>query len=744
MASEALEELWIHTFLPRTRKLLSLSQRPLYLYEQSTNGQPKKALSPRILLLWRFEEMVKDKYNMYLRQYIARTLQDSMEVHKVAALRTGAALMRTAPEGETILLPLLVNKIGDPSRKVVSIAAHEMRKLLKFHRAMQPIVAREVQQLAHRPQLSSRALYNSITFLNQLVLHKQDNIQGESLASSLIKTYFRLFEVAIKPSTENGLQSRLLSALLTGVNRAHLVHQAPPAAATQALLLLFHVSVGSHNDGAGNVKVRVDESAGAKGRRDRFYRALYAVLSRPNVLEAGKHMTMFYNLLYKAMKHDKEDVRVVAFAKRLLCTTMHSGSSTIAATLFLLDEIGKHHAVVRTSCLEMLSDDEISRRLDVQKREPLGAVVDKAGNAVTSGPCPLWEIASCKFHYHPAVQKLASTFGKIDYMGDPLKDFSLAPFLDKFAYRNPKSSEKVAAKLKRNESIAERRSGTVSHIQNMFALPVNDPSNLNRKYFKAEEEFFHNFFVEQARRDKSKGVVRHKSEREKIESSANADWDTDSDEEAFVDSLAEKLLSEKHGPVDVDDDFSFDGDNEFDEAGGSDGGDSFDDDDNGNDDDEDGGEFGDEDYGDDDDDEDEDAEHVKHKMRFRNSEDGIEDGFMDDSDSDGDGGELGVDFADFDGMDAFADGGEDEEEDNDDLDEEEDDENAKRGGKRGKKGEKQPLFASAEDYEEMIAQSMMDVKRPTAPDTERNVKSHKSRPWPGAAEGSRQKKRHKR
>ena len=67
-----------------------------------------------------------------------------------------------------------------------------------------------------------------------------------------------------KDSSSSGMKSRLLSALLTGVNRAHpylpkkdaameqhidalyrISHTAPPAAATQALILFFQLAVGS-------------------------------------------------------------------------------------------------------------------------------------------------------------------------------------------------------------------------------------------------------------------------------------------------------------------------------------------------------------------------------------------------------------------------------------------------------------------------------------------------------------------
>ena len=216
--------------------------------------------------------------------------------------------------------------------------------------------------------MSPRALYNCIIFLNQLQLTSQyyddsstssssDKQQRtSSLPASLVKTYFLLFEVAVQKQKEEGSKSaRLLSALLTGVNRAHpylpqqdqdleqhmdslyrVVHTGPPSATTQALMLLFHVAIGSaptcNPDNATTINEKdsttnKNKTQQYKMRQDRFYRALYATLVLPSVVASGKHLTMYFNLLYKAMKQDDNISRVNAMAKRLLCTTMHANST---------------------------------------------------------------------------------------------------------------------------------------------------------------------------------------------------------------------------------------------------------------------------------------------------------------------------------------------------------------------------------------------------------------------------------
>ena len=158
LAAEALEDLFVNTFLPPDRKMLTLAQRPLYLYEHCDDDQvspspsnkeknkknktTKKTLSPRILLLWRFEEMVKEKYHQFLRDHLVSTLREGLEVQKIAALRTATILLRSVPEGENVLLDMTVNKLGDPTKKVAAAAGYELRKVLRQHPAMLNVVAR--------------------------------------------------------------------------------------------------------------------------------------------------------------------------------------------------------------------------------------------------------------------------------------------------------------------------------------------------------------------------------------------------------------------------------------------------------------------------------------------------------------------------------------------------------------------------------------------------------------------------
>ena len=149
MAAEALMDLFTNTLLPTTRKLISLDARPLSIYDDG--HEAKRNISPRILLLWRFEEILKNKYSLFITQYLGRTLSQkstsALDLTKITALRTACTMLKDIPEGEQMLLSMVVNKIGDPSKKIAAAAGHELRRLLEAHSAMAMIVAREVRNV---------------------------------------------------------------------------------------------------------------------------------------------------------------------------------------------------------------------------------------------------------------------------------------------------------------------------------------------------------------------------------------------------------------------------------------------------------------------------------------------------------------------------------------------------------------------------------------------------------------------
>lgn len=637
LAGEALVDLFLNTYLPPDRKLYGMNARPLMEYYEN----PTKTLSPRILVLWRMEELIKEKYRAFVNLLMQWCSTDtssnnakssnqtllmnnmtgsSNELQKIMALKTCAHLLSQRPENEGILLQTIVNKMGDPHKKTAAAAGHALRNILDQHPVMIHVISREVMQLAHRPKLSEKAMYHCIIFLNQLQLkHTPDH---NKLASELVSTYFRFFQMTVQynhdnedekstskknhPNNHNGMKSRLLSALLTGVNRAHpflpvqdslqdqerinalykIAHYtSSPGTSTQALMLLNHLVIGVPSDPSSTVSSSPSPSSqnSSSEKQNRFYKTLYSTLSSPTMLCQGgtkHHLTLYFNLLYKSMKRDTHSHRVVAFAKRLLhtvCHAMENPCGVMTASLFLLSEVSRHQPVLKSfinSAALSSSEQEKTYEYDTNKRDPRMAFGDASGhnNTSTTNLPKLWEVYLYQHHFHPSVQKFAVTYldekrgNVIDYGGDPLRDFALMPFLDRFAYRHPKARDRTKQSSdKESKNIFEK---TVS--QKSKHINVNDEQFWNhpKTRISVDNEFFLKFFKERARRDAVKGIVRGSEKKspgddddaaldqviakneERAEGADDAvlqkleedGWDTDPEEEAFANELAEKLM----------------------------------------------------------------------------------------------------------------------------------------------------------------------------------------------------------
>ncbi|KAK2997111.1 hypothetical protein RJ639_025401 [Escallonia herrerae] len=340
---EALKEMFISSLLP-DRKLKSLFQRPVNHLPESKDGYT-------LLLFWHWEECLKQRYERFIFA-LEEASRDMLAVLKDKALKTIYALLKSKSEQERRLLSALVNKLGDPLNKAASNADYHLSKLLSDHPNMKAVVIDEVDNFLFRPHLGLRSKYHAVNFLSQIRLsHRGD---GPKVAKRLVDVYFALFKVLIseageskmnksstkehhkgpssskdkdtKSSSESHVEmdSRLLTALLTGVNRAFPFVSSNEAddiieVQTPMLFQLVH----SKNFNVGVQALMLLDKISSKNQivSDRFYRALYSKLLLPAAMNSSKASEleeMFIGLLLRAMKSDINLKRVSAFAKRLL------------------------------------------------------------------------------------------------------------------------------------------------------------------------------------------------------------------------------------------------------------------------------------------------------------------------------------------------------------------------------------------------------------------------------------------
>ena len=141
-----------------------------------------------------------------------------------------------------------------------------------------------------------------------------------------------------------------------------------------------------------------------------------------------------------------------------------------AATLLVVSEVIQARTDIRLALYGMdgfnktakadEDSDEEENFVDVDREEDQKAIkADKVERTVSTydsvkiepkyanaEDSPLWELATLARHCHPTICKWAEVLliGKpIEYVGDPLLDFSIANFLDRVSYKNPKASDKI-------------------------------------------------------------------------------------------------------------------------------------------------------------------------------------------------------------------------------------------------------------------------------------------------------------
>ncbi|NXJ83467.1 CEBPZ protein, partial [Trogon melanurus] len=551
MALDTFKELLISDLLPDNRKLWSFSQRPFNNIEKMSSGN--RDSRDRRLILWYFEHHLKLQVAEFV-QALETLSHDSLTATKSRALAVAHELLCNKPEQEKVLLVQLVNKLGDPQNKIATKASYLLEVLLHKHPNMKGVVCSEVERLLYRSNINVKTQYYAICFLNQIVLSHEES----ALASKLITIYFSFFRNCIK---KKDVESKMLSALLCGVNRAYpyaetgdekvkeqmdtlfkVLHLVNFGTSVQALMLLFQVM-----DSQQTVS-------------DRYYAALYKKLLDPALATCSKP-SMFLNLVYKSLKADVVLRRVKAFVKRLLQVTCGQMPPFICGTLYLLSELLKVKPELRVQLQDHAeSDDEECFKDQEEAEEAEERFVDadkeiggekstmensaKTKNSSSTASwvhhlnmggrksgasydpmhrsplycgaenTSLWELKKLSEHFHPSVALFAKTIlegNHIQYSGDPLQDFTLMRFLDRFVYRNPKLH-----KGKENTSSVVMQPKKKQFMKDMRNLAVNSKEFCAKDESKipVDEVFFHRFY---SKFDKKRREQKRQDDEESVE-----------------------------------------------------------------------------------------------------------------------------------------------------------------------------------------------------------------------------------
>ena len=301
-----------------------------------------------------------------------------------------------------------------------------------------------------------------------------------SLAARLIKIYFSFFTSSVK---EGDVDNKMMSALLTGVRRAFPFASLDPEELDKQMETMHKlVHLVSFNISIQALTLLYQVMDSREEVTDRFYSALYKKILDPDLANSNK-ILIFLNLLYKAIKADESVARVKAFIKRLLQVISYQPSHLVCGVLYLISELVKARPEIKlestvnqkkTVDTDQFQDDSEDEEhfVDAPDDEAEGEGRSGGHKQVKSGwtfkagqashkpkteydPVawnPLycgadksvtWELSTLAQHFHPTAALFTENVMNnviTKYPGDPLSDFTISRFLDRFVFRNPKKN----------------------------------------------------------------------------------------------------------------------------------------------------------------------------------------------------------------------------------------------------------------------------------------------------------------
>ncbi|CAJ2513471.1 Uu.00g015900.m01.CDS01 [Anthostomella pinea] len=553
-------------------------------------GLPGK-ITKEQLIAWVFEDWLKDAYFKMI-QSLETWCDDEVEYARTKAVDLVFALLRDKPEQESNLLRLLVNKLGDRDRKIASRASYLLLQLLNTHPAMKPVVVRSVEQdVIFRPGQNIRAKYYAVNTLNQTILSTKE----PEIADSLLRIYFGMFVSLLKsgelsqfnadpevskpskrkhdrrkPDQPKGgddksqtapgdgdAAEKLVSAVLTGVNRAVPFSQADQSTLESHLDTLFRITHSSNFNTSIQALMLIQQlSANRHLATERFYRTLYESLLDPRLVTSSKQY-LYLNLLYRSLKADIDVRRVKAFVKRMLQVLNLHQPSFVCGILYLATELCGAFPDIKTLLSEPEEHDAEETGMPTASDAPVTTAVDgpdtqifrndktydgrkRAPEYSNAHLSCLWELVPFLRHFHPSVDVFASTLlsGQKAAQKPELASHTLIAFLDKFVYKNAKATDTTKGVSIMQPVVASGQSHILLSSKpsaKEAGSSLNSASFWNKKSedVAVDDVFFHEYF---SRIGKQEQVEREKKMKAKKETGEEAEAE-EADEEEIWDAL---------------------------------------------------------------------------------------------------------------------------------------------------------------------------------------------------------------
>lgn len=576
-----------------TKNTSSNADNDLNLSISNTNFSDEQLLSYYI------EDFIHKKYFEVIEIIEDLIVNDPLKAIKKKFMNILLEMLVKKPEREEKLLETLINKLGDPEVEIVNFTVKLLNDLQTSHPKMSLIIMKNVQNFVTKSKTNTQNNTNA-QFYSLVFLCGMNIVNDKEFIEFSLNYFFDLFNYYSKLSEENSFKKnsqkfkkfkkkkskkeekesafsveKVLSLIVKRVNKLclyseerniqikkfldekidtlfKLSHSESIKLRIEVLKLIFTIC---HGIISGKSKNYSYKSYSADNNLDRYFKSLYELILSKEIF-VTKNLRDLLKLIVKSLAFDQNTTRVAAFLKRLLQMSMHADPSFTSCCLIIVSQLVRN----RTKLWKMVdknnlnsnnsnatkNSDEImknesetkdTKEYDLSKRDP------KFTNAEI---LPLSELSILASHYHPTVQKFSrfilENFNKdiIEYNGDPLIDFSLINFLEKFMLKNPKVKKE---KKEKNKATREE-----DELKKFMEEDDDDDSNVKSKKVKEDDvtkdKYMQLDFISKFNEIEKTKSVKYEVNQKKKEKKKILSQD--------VDEYADKIMEEEYEKYDKD------------------------------------------------------------------------------------------------------------------------------------------------------------------------------------------------
>ena len=504
-----LKDLFLEVIL-ENKKYLAFNQK----YNNKNNSQINNINDEELINSY-YEDKI---HHLYLR--FINILEESINTESIINIKKKNLdylyeMLVRQPESEEKILQDIVNKLGDTSTDISNHTMKLLKQIQEQHMNMSTIIFKFVTTF-YSMNAKNDAKLNALNFLVQMDIPHGKN---REFIEESINFFFNLFnlissdsenqnnnniinEKNLKTEKNKKKQKKLKKLILENKNQ-NTINEKFLSLIVKRINILFKfvkkqqkqmekineiiqdkISVLfrlSHNK---SLKLSIEIlkllfgiiTTQDQNFVDRYYKSLYELISNKS-LSNSKHVKEALKLILISIMFDNNNNRICSFIKRLLEMSLISEPQYIICILIIVSQVLRN----KNKLWKMLEREQTKINIfyDSAKRDPQYAQGEHSF---------LNELYLLEKHYHPSIQRMSKfildNYNKevISYDGDPLMDFSLINFLEKFMLKNPKI-KKVKKEVKIIENDDDELKKFLKGDEN------NNINNENNKGEKNENDF---------------------------------------------------------------------------------------------------------------------------------------------------------------------------------------------------------------------------------------------------------------